>query len=191
MALLIILAALGTGAAGVLLVAVSTVATDPARVQPTGRAGAASPVPAVPAVPVDDAGPRGTGSTTSVAREVLREWDRRREAAWVEADEDALAALYLPDAVAGRRDVENLRRWSARGARVTRLEQQVLGLTVLRDSGRALAVRVTDRLGVLESEVAGVAIALPRDGPSTRRIVLRRGSRVTSPWKVASVRLSR
>lgn len=132
--------------------------------------------------------PGDSDSTTLLAREVLREWDRRREAAWAEADEDALAALYLPDAAAGRRDVELLRRWTARGARITRLQPQVLALRVVRDAHRRLIVRVTDRLGVIEARVEGDRVKLPHDQPTTRRIEFRRGPRVTSRWRVASVR---
>jgi hypothetical protein len=123
-----------------------------------------------------------------LAREVLREWDRRREAAWAAADEKGLAALYVPDARAGRRDVALLRRWTARGARITRLQPQVLTLRVLRDAPRRLVVRLTDRLGVVEARVNGDRVELPHDQPTTRRIELRRGPRVTSTWRVASVR---
>lgn len=139
------------------------------------------------ATSIEAAGP-DPGATTSLAREVLREWDRRREAAWSAADEEGLVGLYVPDVMAGRRDVGLLRRWTARGARITRLQPQVLTLWVLRDAPRRLVVRVTDRLGIVEATVNGDPVELPHDQPTTRRIELRRGPRVTSRWRVASVR---
>ncbi|MDE0776689.1 hypothetical protein [Nocardioides sp.] len=125
---------------------------------------------------------------TSTAREVLREWDRRREDAWVAADEKALRRLYVRHAVAGRRDVALLRRWTDRGAHVTRLEPQVLEVRVVRDAGRRLVLRVTDRLALVVARIDGEVTRSPGGRPSTRRIDLRRGPEVTSRWRVASVR---
>ncbi|MGA8847347.1 MAG: hypothetical protein WB471_12100 [Nocardioides sp.] len=127
-------------------------------------------------------------SPTSRAREVIREWDRLREEAWRGADARALRSLYLPDAIAGRRDVALLRRWTDRGALVTRLQPQVLALHVLRASPRRLVVQVIDRLGILTASVAGESVVLPRDRPAMRRIDLRRGPRPPSRWRVAEVR---
>lgn len=142
----------------------------------------------VTAAALPDAAVGGAAGATSRAREVLREWDRRREAAWARADESVLTTLYLPRAVAGQRDVRLLHRWTARGARVTRLQPQVLALRVVREAPRRLVVQVTDRLGIVKASVVGEPVALPRDRPTTRRIDLRRGPRVTSRWRVAAVR---
>ncbi len=172
-ALLVVLAALGLGAAAVGVLAVRA-------------AGPATETTATAAVLPGSAG--GAAGNTSRAREVLREWDRRREAAWGAGDDVALAALYLTDAVAGRRDRALLRRWTARGATVTRLQPQVLALRVVREAPRHLVVRVTDRLGVVEATVAGESVALPHGRATTRLIDLRRGPLVTSRWRVASVR---
>ncbi len=175
---------LGLGAAMVAVLAVVGLRS--------GQPPAAPPVVTATALPDAVGGAGGAGGAagaTSRAREVLREWDRRRESAWSTADETALAALYLPGAVAGRRDVALLRRWSSRGARVDRLQPQVLALRVLREGPRRLVVRVTDRLGIVSATVAGEPVVLPRDGPSVRRIDLRRGPPVTSRWRVASVRV--
>ncbi|CAN5307164.1 hypothetical protein BH09ACT12_BH09ACT12_36930 [soil metagenome] len=184
-AALVVLVSLGLGAVAVTVLMLLGAGPSTSEVAPErvviDAPEAGAPGPSRPA-------PGATGATTSRAREVLREWDSRREAAWAAADERALRALYVPHALAGRRDVALLRRWTARGARITRLEPQVLELRVVRDAGRQLVVRVTDRLGVLEARVHGDPIALPHDEPTTRRIELRRGPQVTSRWRVASVR---
>lgn len=138
--------------------------------------------------PIPDLTGLGETATTSSAREVLRAWDLRREAAWIAGDEAALAELYVAGSVAGRRDVQLLRSWSARGARVLRLEPQVLELQVLRQRPHLLVVRVTDRLGILDTEVAGEPVTMPRDEATTRRLELRRGPGTTGRWRVARVR---
>lgn len=172
-ALLVVLVVLGLGASSVGVLAVRDDAPAP---RPRGTTAA---LPGATG---------GAAGATSRAREVLREWDRRREAAWVAADEAALASLYVHDAVAGRRDVALLRRWTARGARITHLQPQVLALRVVRAAPRLLMVRVTDRLGIVTARVDGAPVDLPHDRPATRRIELRRGPAVTSRWRVASVR---
>ncbi|WP_323790945.1 hypothetical protein [Nocardioides sp.] len=164
---LVVLVALALGAAAVSIVVVL-------RAEPPAVSSAPAPDPvAAPA--------RGP------AREVLRAWDRRRAAAWAAEDAAALAELYLPRAEAGRRDVTLLRRWKARGVRVTRLQPQVLALRVVEATDRRLVVEVSDRLGVVEAVVGGAAIALPIDRATSRRIELRRGPGVRARWKVASV----
>lgn len=173
---LLVVVALGLGAVAI-ATAMATARDDPQEEALTVTAAA------LPGVAVG-----GAAGATSRAREVLREWDRHREAAWAAADESALVALYLPEAVAGRRDVLLLRRWTARGARVTRLRPQVMALRVVREAPRRLVIRVTDRLGIVEAAVAGEPVALPHDRPATRRIDLRRGPSVTSRWRVAAVR---
>lgn len=191
-ALLVVLLALGLGAAAVgVMVALGNEDSS----EPPVAATAAAPARAGggPVDPEGSEAPQGpekqdSSGTTSMAREVLREWDRRREAAWVAADQDALGALYLPEAVAGRRDVELLRRWTDRGVHITRLQPQVLELRVVRDAPRLLVVCLTDRLGVVEARVAGERVTLPRDRATTRRIELRRGPAVTSRWRIAAVR---
>ncbi|CAN5455040.1 hypothetical protein BH11ACT8_BH11ACT8_32720 [soil metagenome] len=118
-------------------------------------------------------------------REVLRDWDTRRARAWADADPDELAGIYTPGSVAGRRDVRLLHRWSARSVRVTRLEPQVLALTVLRSQEDRIVLRVTDRIGVLQADLRGRDVPLPSDTASTRRLVLCRGS--DRVWRMASV----
>lgn len=123
--------------------------------------------------------------SSGTAREVLRGWDARRAEAWHAGDRRSLAALYTPGSRAGQRDVAMLGRWAERGRRVTRLVTQVLRLRAVTETGRRLVLLVTDRLAVAE---AGTTV-LPRDGPTTRRIELRRGT--DGVWRVASVTAAR
>lgn len=148
---------------------------------------AEAPVASSPAHDPPDAPDRLTRASLP-AREVLRAWDRRRAAAWAAGDPAALARIYLPRAVAGRRDVALLRRWNARGVRVTRLVPQVLAVRVTRATDQRLVVVLTDRLGVVEARVGGEVVVLPADRATTRRVELRRGPGTGARWRVASVR---
>ncbi len=123
--------------------------------------------------------------TEVVPRDVLRVWDAARATAWESADSEGLARLYMPDSVAGRRDVRLLRQWSARSLRVTRLEPQVLALDVEQASATHLVLLVTDRLAVVRAERDGEPVRLPRDEPSTRRVVLVHDD--GAGWRVAAV----
>ncbi|WP_139983987.1 hypothetical protein [Nocardioides litoris] len=136
------------------------------------------PAAAPPAV---SASPAPTPPPADGPREVLRGWDAARADAWAAADPRALAELYTPGSVAGRRDVAMLRAWSRRGVRVDGLETQVLDLRVVERGPRRLALVVTDR-------VAAVVVGPTRltgDQPSTRRVVLVRAS--AAGWRVAAV----
>ncbi len=164
--------ALAAVAAGIVLV-VGHVLLD-------GGAGTTSSASAPPAT-----ASRPPVATGSGPREVLRAWDAARAAAWAAGDPERLAALYTAGSVAGRRDVRLLERWSARSLHVTRLEPQVLALVVEDASATRLVLRVTDRLATLRAEVDGEPVRLPRDGPSTRRVVLERAG--GTAWRVASV----
>jgi hypothetical protein len=113
---------------------------------------------------------------------VLRDWDRRRAAAWTSGDLAGLRALYVTGSVAGERDVVRLRAWVERGARVRRLETQVLRARVLARGRGRWVLSVTDR--VARAVVTG-GVRLPEDGPSTWRIAMQR---VAGEWRVASVR---
>lgn len=114
-------------------------------------------------------------------REVLRAWDAARADAWLRGDVDALAALYAPRSRAGAHDVAMLRRWNARGRRVTRLTTQVLRLRVVHEGPRRLVLVVTDRAARAESG----RTLLPVDLPTTRRIELVRGG--AAGWLVGGV----
>jgi hypothetical protein len=122
---------------------------------------------------------------TSGPREVLRQWDDARAAAWAAGDPAALAAAYTPGSVAGRHDVARLRAWRERGWRVEMLRTQVGGLRVVRESPRELVLLVADRVAGGVAVRPGTApLALPRDRWDTRELVLRR---VDGRWRLASV----
>lgn len=115
---------------------------------------------------------------------LLAAWDARRAAAWAAGDADALGRLYTPASAAGRADVAMLRRWSGRGLRVTDLRMQVLAVDVRAASPGRWELDVTDRLAGGVAVGAGRRTTLPRDGWSTRRIVVQR---VAGAWRVAAV----
>ncbi len=118
-------------------------------------------------------------------REVLRTWDARRAAAWAAGDLQALAAVYLPGSVAGRRDVARLRAWRERGWRVEGMRTQVGALRVVRETPRSLVLLVADRVaGGVAVRPGAAPVALPRDRWDTREVVLRR---LTGEWRMASV----
>ncbi|MCR1783196.1 hypothetical protein KVF89_11685 [Nocardioides carbamazepini] len=116
---------------------------------------------------------------------VLRDWDRARSRAWEEADPAALRGLYAPGAAAGARDVAMLRAWLRRGLRVEGMAMQVLAVELRRRTDHRIVLVVTDRLAgaVGVRSLSGERTALPRDGPTTRRLeFVRDGSR----WLLAS-----
>ena len=123
-------------------------------------------------------------SAAGAPAQVLADWDARRAQAWERGDAAALARLYVAGSRAGEADVRLLRRYAARGLRVTGLQTQVVDLEVLGRDDRRLHLVVTDRV------VGGVAVGadadvpLPVGRPSTRHVVLlRRGG----TWLVGRV----
>ena len=112
----------------------------------------------------------------------LRDWDRRRAAAWTSGDVAGLRSLYVPRSTAGERDAARLSRWLDQGLRVRRLETQVLRVRVLEERRDAVRLAVTDRIARAETTSG---LRLPGDAPSTWRITMRR---VGGEWKVAAVR---
>jgi hypothetical protein len=115
---------------------------------------------------------------------VLHRWDRRRSDAWANGDPVALARLYARGSSTGRRDVQNLRRWTDRGLHVTGLRQQVAALRVVRRGGGRLVVVVTDRAVGGVAIGPGVATAVPIGGWTTHRISL---VLMSGHWRVAQV----
>ncbi len=140
----------------------------------TGPRAAAAPV----AGRVDVA--RAVGSLA-----VLRDWDRSRARAWAEGDVRALRALYERGSPVGVRDVAMLRAWLRRGLRVEGMAMQVLAVELRRRTDRRIVLVVTDRLSgaVGVRPRSGERVALPRDGPSTRRLVFVRPG---GAWLLAS-----
>ena len=144
------------------------------------REPSAAPVRAQPSA-AEPAPPRA-----SHGREVLRGWDRARAEAWAAGDVRALAAVYTPRSVAGRRDVDRLRAWRERGWRVEGLRTQVGALRVVQETPRSLTLLVADRVvGAVAVRPGSEPVALPRDRWDTREVVLRRGG--DGRWRVASV----
>lgn len=116
--------------------------------------------------------------------DVLRIWDRARAQAWRRADPEALAALYTPGSRSGRADRALLAAYAERGLRVTGMRMQVADLDVVSASADRIELLVTDRL--VGAVVVGrrTRLALPHDGWSRRRLVLRRGPQA---WRVVEV----
>jgi hypothetical protein len=116
---------------------------------------------------------------------VLHEWDDRRAAAWATGDAGDLRSLYVAGSPAGRADVAMLRAWHDRGLRIEGMQMQLLDLDVRRASAERLDLVVTDRLTGAVAVGPGVRLPLPRDGFTSRRVVLveREGE-----WRVAQVR---
>lgn len=146
------------------------------------------PAPRVPATPglaatITEAD-QGPGPTDALV--VLRDWDRRRAAAWAAGDERALERLYAGRSAAGLADVALLRRYEARGLVVHGMTMQVLAARRLKRTSRVLELEVTDRLASATVRVSdgGVDRLLPADTARTRVLVLRR---VGARWLMARV----
>ena len=159
------------------LVAVATLVTLGWR---TWSSGPETHSPAGSSLPAVAGAPRGAPSAAAV----LAAWDARRARAWAQADVVTLRRLYAAGSSAGESDVSLLRRYARRGLRVTGLQTQVLDLDVLAAGPRRLDVVVTDRVVGGEAVGDGHAVALPRDRPSTRRVVL---VRAAGSWVVTHV----
>jgi hypothetical protein len=116
---------------------------------------------------------------------VLAAWDRERSAAWRQGDPAALRRLYVAGSRAGRADRTLLAAYAGRGLRVAGLRMQRAAVEVLAADAERVVLVVTDRV------VGAVAIGrpgrvtLPRDGWSTRTVVL---VRVGEEWRLAEVR---
>ena len=104
---------------------------------------------------------------------MLRAWDVRRSTAFARGDDAALAALDTPGSRTGATDRQVLAGYRERGLRVTGMTTQVLSAVVLRDGAGLIEVRVTDVLvDAVVTDLGDVRWALPRDRPTTRRVVL-------------------
>ncbi|MBM0126364.1 hypothetical protein [Pimelobacter simplex] len=152
------------------------------------RVGAPSPSGTTPAGPRAVVAPAAgrVGVARAVASlAVLRDWDRSRARAWAEGDVAALRELYVRGSPAGERDVAMLRAWLRRGLRVEGMAMQVLAVELRRRTDRRIVLVVTDRLSgaVGVRPGSGERAALPRDGPSTRRLVF---ARADEAWLLAS-----
>jgi hypothetical protein len=130
-------------------------------------------------LPVLLAVPTGPPANASA---VLHDWDHRRAAVWAAGEPRALHSLYVPGSAAGRADAAMLRAWHDRGLRVEGMRMQLFDLDIRRASAARLDLVVTDRLTGAVAVGPGVRRPLPRDGATTRRVVLVRDGAV---WRVA------
>lgn len=112
---------------------------------------------------------------------LLRSWDRRRARAYARGDPGALKDLYAAGSRTGAADVAVLRGYVGRDLRVTGMRTQLLGADVVGRGPRRLAVLVTDVLTTAVATSANHRWALPRDRPTTRRVVL---VLVAGEWRV-------
>ena len=126
-------------------------------------------------VPTPRIAPTVTLTEAVASLAVLRNWDRARSSAWARADVPALRRLYAPGSDAGAHDVAMLRRWVERGLRVRGMTMQVLSVDLRVRTERRIVLDVTDRLADALAVPAGGgrAVALPRDGLTTRRLAFR------------------
>lgn len=116
---------------------------------------------------------------------VLREWDARRAEAYAAADVTALYQLYAEGSVAGANDTAMLRRYAARGLRVTGIRTQLLAADVQRFSATSVRLKVTDRMVGARAVGPYETVDLPRDRASTRTISFVRRD---DSWVVDEVR---
>ena len=112
---------------------------------------------------------------------LLRSWDRRRARAYRRGDPSALSALYVPGSRTGAADAAVLGGYLDRDLRVTGMRTQLLGADVVERGERRLTVLVTDVLTGAVAMSGHGRWALPRDRPSTRRVVLVRDA---GEWRV-------
>lgn len=170
------------GTAAVVLTVVAVVAGLVLRVSSPSPSGTTAEGPRAVVAPA--AGRVGVAAAVG-SLAVLRDWDRSRARAWAEGDVAALRALYVRGSPVGERDVEMLRAWLRRGLRVEGMAMQVLAVELRRRTDRRIVLVVTDRLSgaVGVRPRSGEQVALPRDGPSTRRLVFVRSG---DAWLLSS-----
>lgn len=144
-------------------------------------AGREDPVPGAVPPPVASA-----ASDRAAALAALRGWDRQRAGAWRRGRPAALAGLYVAGSAAGAVDRALLAAYVDRGLRVTGMRMQRSAVRVLAADEARIVLEVVDRLvGAVAVGRDGTRVALPRDGWSQRRVVLRAGP---TGWRVVEVR---
>lgn len=119
------------------------------------------------------------------AIDVLHGWDAQRSDAFAAGSVRALRDLYVPGSAAGRRDVQVLAAYRARGYAVRGLRMQLLAVRVRDRATNRWRIEVTDRLSGGVAVRARERVPLPRDAASTRVLTLVRGS--DERWRVVSV----
>ncbi len=134
-------------------------------------------------VPAGDV-PRPPAADRIAPLTVLAAWDRSRAEAWRTGDPAALGRLYAPGSEAGAADRALLAAYAERGLRVAGLRMQRAAVVVVSAEADRAVLVVTDR--VVDATAIGRSgrAALPRDGWSTRTVVLARDG---DEWRVAEV----
>jgi hypothetical protein len=119
---------------------------------------------------------------------MLSGWDELRAEAFASGDAAALAALYAPGSVSGRRDVALLRAYADRGLLVRGMRMQLLACEVTFVGPRRVRMEVTDRLqgavAVRRAARDPTGIRLPADRASRRVVTFVRRA---DAWVVAEV----
>jgi len=159
--------AMAVVAVAVVAVGIPVVARDPAAPATASVGAAVVPPPPLPC-----------------SVRVLAAWDRRRAAAWADADVGALRRLYVAGSRTGHRDVAMLSAYAARGLRVRGLAVQLFAWEVSDRSPTVLRLVVTDR--VVGGVVVGgrTELRLPVDRASRRSVTL---VRQRGRWLVSEV----
>lgn len=116
---------------------------------------------------------------------VLAAWDRSRADAWRRGDPAALARLYARGSASGQADRSLLAAYAERGLRVAGLRVQRATVEVVTAGPDRIVLLVTDRVVGAAAIGRRGRVALPRDGWSTRTVVLVRMDEV---WRVVEVR---
>jgi hypothetical protein len=117
-------------------------------------------------------------------RLVLDRLDRHRARAYASRRPGLLLRVYLSGSRVLAGDERMLRAWTTAGAAVSGVRLRVLGVSRLPSRGRSVRLRVVDRLAPATARLAdGDRVALPRDRPTERVLVLRR---TRDGWRIAS-----
>jgi hypothetical protein len=141
---------------------------------------------------VTSAAPKAPAPRRDAGVAILRAWDTQRAAAYEAGDVNGLRALYARGSTAGRRDVRLLRRYAARGLRVSGLETQLLAVRVKAGSEAAgrLVLEVTDRVAGAVAVRGSTRVPLPAGAARGRLVTLvdRDGRWVVSTVRAATPR---
>lgn len=120
-------------------------------------------------------------------RPVLDRLDANRTQAYATGRPQLLRRVYVPGSRVLFRDRQMLSAWTSRNATVSGVRLRVLDVRRLRSVGPSVRLRVVDRMTPATAHLhPGVGrVALPRDLPTRRVIVLRAGPQ---GWRIAASR---
>jgi len=119
-------------------------------------------------------------------RAVLASLDRHRLRAYAKGRPQLLRRVYVPGSQIIRRDRRMLTAWIRRDATVSGVRLRVLYVRRLASAGAAVRLRVVDRMAPATAVLpGGRRVALPRDLPTARMLVL---TRAGGRWRIAASR---